>query len=198
MAGFSGVVLAAVVLIWLIAMRRDGTMRDDAAARVGRRWIIGGGIALPTLSIAALIVFGSPAGLHQLAIPADRGAGAAPLRVNAIGHQWWWELHYPTSGVRLKNELRLPVGRPVDIHTGSSDVIHSFWVPRLGGKIDAIPGHTRVVRLQADQAGTFRGQCAEFCGRGHAHMTMTVHAMPPAEFDAWHRSLAGAVAEPAR
>jgi len=97
-------------------------------------------------------------------------------------------MHYPDNGVRLKNEMRVPVGRAVDVHTQSSDVIHSFWVPRLGGKLDAVPGRTLVVRLQADRAGTYRGQCAEFCGTGHAHMTMTVIAMEPADFDAWLRT----------
>ena len=96
-------------------------------------------------------------------------------------------MHYPANGVRLRNEMRVPVGRPVDVHTQSVDVIHSFWVPRLGGKLDAVPGRTLVVRLQADRAGTYRGQCAEFCGAGHAHMTMTVIAMEPADFDAWLR-----------
>jgi cytochrome c oxidase subunit II len=77
------------------------------------------------------------------------------------------------------------VGHPVDVQTRSADVIHSFWVPRLGGKLDAIPGRTLVVRLQASQPGTFRGQCAEFCGLEHAHMVLVVHAMEPADFDAW-------------
>jgi hypothetical protein len=84
------------------------------------------------------------------------------------------------------------------VHVGSVDVIHSFWVPRLGGKLDAIPGRTGIVRLQADQAGTFRGQCAEFCGLGHAHMVMTVIAMPAAEFDAWltHKGSPPTMTEP--
>jgi cytochrome c oxidase subunit 2 len=185
MFGVATAVLVAVVLIWLFAMRRARVLPQDDAERIGRRWIVGGGIVLPVVSIVALLVFGSPAGRHQLPVPIPSGQAPAPLRVDATGHQWWWELHYPDSGVRLRNELRLPVGRPVDIHTGSADVIHSFWVPRLGGKLDAIPGRTLVVRLQADQEGTFRGQCAEFCGREHAHMTMVVLAMPPAEFDAW-------------
>ncbi|MCK7493505.1 MAG: hypothetical protein MZW92_20765 [Comamonadaceae bacterium] len=92
----------------------------------------------------------------------------------------------------LVDELRMPAGRAVDIHTESRDVIHSFWVPRLGGKLDAIPGHVRVVRLQADAPGVDRGVCAEFCGVGHADMAMTVVAMEPAAFDAWLRSRRGA------
>lgn len=189
MLGVAAVVLLGVVGVWLLAIRRArgrlALPAHDDAMRSSQRWIVGGGILLPSLTITALLVWGSPAGLHQVPWPADAGQDTAPLRVDATGQQWWWSLHYPGSGVRLRNELRLPVGRPVDIHVGSADVIHSFWVPRLGGKIDAIPGRTNVVRLQADQAGRFRGQCAEFCGQDHAHMVMTVIAMPAAEFDTW-------------
>jgi cytochrome c oxidase subunit 2 len=184
MLGVGTVVLVAMVVIWLLAMRSRRTLSAEQSRRTGRRWIIGGGVLLPAVCITALLVFGSPAGLHQLPLP-GRVQGPAPLRIDAIGHQWWWELHYPGTGLRLRNELRIPVGQPVDIHTGSSDVIHSFWVPRLGGKIDAIPGRSNIVRLQADQAGSFRSQCAEFCGTGHAHMHMTVHAMEPADFESW-------------
>jgi cytochrome c oxidase subunit 2 len=192
MLGVSALVLFGVLALWLVAMRRQApAAKDDdhrSAGQTGRRWIIGGGIILPAAAIVPLLIFGSSAGLHQLPLPLTwSGAGglASPLRIDATGQQWWWDLHYPASGARLRNELRLPVGRPVHVHVGSVDVIHSFWVPRLGGKLDAIPGRTGIVRLQADQAGSFRGQCAEFCGLGHAHMVMTVIAMPAAEFDAW-------------
>ena len=199
MLGVGTLVLLGVVALWWVAMRRQaGPPPDDqpqVADRTGRHWIVGGGIVLPAVAIVPLLIFGSPAGLHQLPLPLSTflrsGAGPTappPLRIDATGQQWWWALHYPDSGVRLRNELRLPVGRPVHVHVGSLDVIHSFWVPRLGGKLDAIPGRTGIVRLQADQAGTFRGQCAEFCGLGHAHMVMTVIAMPPAEFDDWINS----------
>ncbi|MCL4183060.1 MAG: cytochrome c oxidase subunit II [Burkholderiaceae bacterium] len=183
MAGAAALVTTAVIAIWLAAMRRHG-LPVDAAQRSGRRWIVGGGIVLPLLAIVALLVFGAPAGRHHLPWPEAAGS-PPPLRVDAIGRQWSWELHYPDSGVRLRNELRLPVGRPVHVHTQSRDVIHSFWVPSLGGKLDALPGRTLVMRLQADRPGSWRGQCAEFCGLGHAHMSMTVLAMEPAAFDAW-------------
>lgn len=193
MLGVSALVTAGVVWAWLLAMRRgrgpEGVATEAQAARHSRRWIVGGGVVLPSVVIAALLVFGTSAGLHQLPLPASwSGAGGpsvTPLRVDVTARQWSWSLHYPDSGVRLQNELRVPVGQPVDIHVGSEDVIHSFWVPRLGGKIDAIPGRVNVVRLQADQPGTFRGQCAEFCGQQHAHMVMAVIAMPGDEFDAW-------------
>lgn len=182
-------VWVGVAIAWVVAMRRRQPLDDAAAGRSARRWLYGGGIVLPSVAIVALLVFGSPAGLHQL--PLRNVAGDGAMKVHAIGHQWWWELRYADApGVMLRNELRLPVGRPIDVHTESRDVIHSFWVPRLGGKLDAIPGRTLVVRLQADEPGTFRGQCAEFCGIAHAHMVMTVIAMPPDDFDAWLKTQA--------
>ena len=193
MLGVAVLLTVGVVALWLLAMRRGRQQPNGAsettAARHGWRWMVGGGVVLPSVAITALLVWGSSAGLHQLPLARAGGGGggprAEPLRIEITARQWAWSLHYPGSGVRLENELRLPVGQPVDIHVGSDDVIHSFWVPRLGGKIDAIPGRTNVVRLQADQAGTFRGQCAEFCGLNHAHMVMTVIAMPLAEFEVW-------------
>lgn len=193
MLGVAVVVVVGVMAVWWLAMRRGRHARegatDDVAARHGLRWMVGGGIVLPSVAITALLLFGSSAGFHQLPLPlawtGAAGSGEAPMRVNVLARQWAWELEYPESGVQLVNELRMPVGLPVDFHVTSDDVIHSFWVPRLGGKIDAIPGRTNVVRLQADLAGTFRGQCAEFCGLHHAHMVMTVIAMPADAFDAW-------------
>jgi cytochrome c oxidase subunit II len=192
MFGVAIAVLLGVVALWLLAMRRNRMPGPDETTRVGRRWIIGGGIVLPAVATTALVVFGAPSGLHRLPLPIAAGE-QQPLLVNVTGHQFWWELQYPETGVRLVNELRLPVGRPVEVHTRSADVIHSFWVPRLGGKIDAVPGHVRVLRLRADEAGTFRGQCAEFCGREHAHMTMIVHAMPVDEFESWLAGQASAI-----
>lgn len=184
MLGVSGVVLVAVLVLWLSGMRRRRGARQRPAGS-GKTWLIGGGIVLPTVAIVALLVFGAGAGLHQLPLP---GAGPAPLRIDAVASQWRWEFRYGgDAGPRLENRLRLPAGRPVDIHTRSSDVIHSFWVPTLAGKLDAIPGRTLVLRVQAQQPGRWRGQCAEFCGIGHAHMVFEVEAVPAAQFDAWLR-----------
>ncbi len=197
MAGVALVVLVGVVgvvALWLRAMQRGQARRalDGGAQTPERhagtnhqdlRWIVGGGIALPLLAMSALLVFGTPAGRHQL--PWGLQAGAAPLRIEVQASQWAWDLYYPGQAEPLRDELRLPVGRAVDLHLRSADVIHSFWVPRLGGKLDAVPGRTNVLRLQADEPGVFRGQCAEFCGLDHARMVLTVRALPAAEFDAW-------------
>ena len=115
---------------------------------------------------------------------------ADTLGITITGRQWWWEIEYehpdPSKRVRTANELHIPVGRPVLIKTRSADVIHSFWVPNLHGKRDHIPGYTRPLWLQADRAGVYRGECAEFCGHQHANMAMQVIAQPPAEFEQWY------------
>lgn len=112
-----------------------------------------------------------------------------PVRIQLVGHQWWWEARYldpsPQMQFATANEIHLPVGRPVAVETDSRDVIHSFWVPNLSGKRDLIPGRPSVAWLEADRPGTFRGQCAEFCGYQHAHMALRVVAESPARFAAW-------------
>jgi cytochrome c oxidase subunit II len=111
------------------------------------------------------------------------------VTVNLIGHQWWWEIHYedsvPSRRVLTANELHIPINRPVVLKVTSRDVIHSFWVPNLQGKRDLIPGYITAVWLQADRPGTFRGQCAEFCGLQHAHMALEVVAESEQDFEGW-------------
>ncbi len=178
MFGSFGVVLVVVIALWCYAMRRP-TISDDP--RRNNRLIIGGGVLLPLLSIAGLLAVGIPAGHRMLPLPTPEDV----LRIHVTGHQWWWEIHYPDTGIRLRNELHIPAGAPVDIHLTTADVIHAFWVPRLGGKLDAIPGRTNILRLQAEQPGVYRGQCAEFCGLHHAHMQFRVTAYEPAAFRQW-------------
>jgi cytochrome c oxidase subunit II len=111
------------------------------------------------------------------------------LRIQVTGYQWWWDVQYenPVAGLRVTtaNELHIPVGRPVAIDLLSSDVIHSFWVPNLQGKIDLVPGRKNELWLQADTPGIYRGQCAEYCGAQHAHMALLVTAEPEEEFQRW-------------
>jgi cytochrome c oxidase subunit 2 len=183
MLGFATLVLAVVVALWLHALRRNPPPYDaDTARRVGRRWIVGGGVILPAASIVVLLAFGIPAGHRMLPLPPP---GEPALAIEVIGHQWWWEVRYPQSGVVTANQLVLPVGRPVDVRVTSADVIHSFWVPRLAGKIDMLPGRVNVVRLEADHVATLRGQCAEFCGAQHARMVLAVDTVAPERFAAW-------------
>ena len=183
MAIFFSLVLLAVGALWIHALRR--TPREVTvveARRIEKCWLIGGGLILPGVSILALLLLGTPVGQRMLPLPVE---GEQPLRIDITAHQWWWEVRYPDSGVVTANQLHIPAGRPVDLHLGSADVIHSFWVPRLGGKLDMIPGRTNVLRLQADQPGTYRGQCAEFCGTQHTHMQIVVIAHAEADYLAW-------------
>lgn len=180
---YASLVLIAVVSLWLIAMLRQP--KETSAAekrRIQNRWLIGGGLLLPTVSITLLLIFGIPIGHRMLPLPPEEGQ---VFRVDVTGHQWWWEMRYPNTDIVLRNQLHIPVGVPVDVHLTTADVIHAFWVPRLGGKLDAIPGRTNVLRLQADTPGVYRGQCAEFCGLHHAHMQFTVEAHAAENFAAW-------------
>ena len=111
------------------------------------------------------------------------------ITINITGHQWWWSITYedpvPSKTVSTANELHIPVGRPIMFKLHSTDVIHSFWIPNLHGKKDLIPGHPTSTWFTANQAGTYHGQCAEFCGHQHAHMGLTITAEAPEKFAAW-------------
>src|SRR5262245_1767113 len=107
------------------------------------------------------------------------------LRVKVIGHQWWWEFQYPDLGIVTASDLHLPAGRPVSLEIASVDVIHSFWVPPLGGKRDATPGSVTRIVLTADAPGEYHGQCAEFCGASHANMRHRAVVETPEAFTAW-------------
>ena len=108
-----------------------------------------------------------------------------PLTIEVVGHQWWWEVRYPGQNIITANEIHIPTGQPVEIKLTTADVIHSFWVPQLHGKLDTIPGQTNTMTLQADQAGSYRGQCAEYCGLDHAKMAFQVIAEDEETFNAW-------------
>ena len=123
------------------------------------------------------------------------------LTLQVTAAQWWWSVRYqsgePDRVFTTANEIHIPVGRPVRIELTSQDVIHSFWIPQLAGKMDVIPGQTNVAWLQADQPGAYRGQCGEYCGAQHAHMAMYVIADAPQEYALWVRDQLRAAATPA-
>jgi cytochrome c oxidase subunit 2 len=112
-------------------------------------------------------------------------AAADPLVVKAIGHQWWWEFQYPELNVVTANEVHLEAGRPVTFILESADVIHSFWIPRLGGKMDVVPNHSNTFHLTPDKPGIYYGQCVEFCGTQHANMKFRAVVETKADFEAW-------------
>lgn len=154
--------------------------------------IVGGGVVLPALLLAVLLAFG----LAPLA-RAKPANDPARLVIAVAGEQWWWRVRYTTpAGVHidLANEIRLPVGRRVDVSLSSDNVIHAFWIPALAGKVDMIPGRTTHLSLEPTRTGLFRGACAEYCGLSHALMSFPTEVMTASAFDAWLT----AQAEPAR
>src|SRR5690606_9889479 len=111
--------------------------------------------------------------------------GADDLVIEVTGNQWWWDVRYPQLGFRTANEIHLPVGRPVSVKLTSEDVIHSFWVPKLHGKLDMLPGEVTEFWLEASETGVYLGECAEFCGIQHAKMQFLVIALEEEEFGQW-------------
>jgi cytochrome c oxidase subunit 2 len=141
------------------------------------------GAGVSTLVLFVFVIWSLQA-LGTVANP----AGTPRLTVQVIGHQFWWEVRYIGAdgrGFVTANEIHIPVGAPVRVELSSADVIHSFWVPKLVGKMQMIPGQTNVTWMQTDTAGSYRGECTQLCGLQHAHMAMLVTAEPPAAFTAW-------------
>ena len=159
----------------------DAALADERGAR---RWIVLGGIVLPLIVIP--IVFVDTMRALALLSPHRQ---EADLEIDVIGWQWWWEIRYRDPGrgwsARTANEIHIPVGRRVRVFLSTGDVIHSFWVPKLAGKLDLVPGKVNVFWIEASEPGVYRGQCAEFCGLQHANMSLYVVALPPEEFADW-------------
>lgn len=171
-----------VLLVVLAALYLALFGRSELQAKVGGKtaiWV--GGIAFPLVVLTALLIYGLSLTRH-LSDPI-RGD---ELRVRITGEMWWWRVAYldgqDREVIQDANELHVPAGRPIVLELQSADVIHSFWVPRLSGKLDMIPGRRNLLRIQADHPGVFGGQCAEYCGGPHALMGFTVIAHEPAQF----------------
>ncbi|HZB57399.1 MAG TPA: c-type cytochrome, partial [Reyranella sp.] len=146
----------------------------------------GAGVVFPTVSLLLLLAYGLSA-MGSRTGPAD----AAALRITVVGEQWWWRViyHLPDgTDIESANELVIPVGERVALSLQTADVIHSFWVPNLAGKVDMIPGRTNRLTLQATEAGVSRGQCAEYCGGAHALMSFHVDARERPAFEEWLRA----------
>lgn len=172
---------------------REGVGRPRTE-RQGTGVMVGAGIVFPTIVLGVVLVFTLKA-LAAISLPsgAVRTADALPapgeLVIKVTGRQYWWQVEYldrePSKRFETANELRIPVGRTVTVRLVSDDVIHSFWVPELQGKMDLVPGRVNAMALNASRPGVFRGQCAEFCGVQHAKMAFVVVAEPPARYEAW-------------
>jgi cytochrome c oxidase subunit 2 len=177
----AGVVLLLVLVALTVALFGPRSWRKRLG---GEKLIWIGGLAFPVVVLSALLIYGLGLTSH---LKADGAPGE--MRVRVTGEMWWWRVAYLDAGgavaVTDANEVHIPVGRPVVFELESADVIHSFWVPRLAGKVDMIPGRRNLMRVQADAPGVFGGQCAEYCGGPHALMGLVVVAHEPAAFEAW-------------
>ncbi|HEX6397391.1 MAG TPA: cytochrome c oxidase subunit II [Steroidobacteraceae bacterium] len=196
-AGIATVVYLIVIAVLVFSLRRkkrDGPAPPDGVPP-GVLRAIGGALALTGVILVgwALADFFSNRALTT--VPPEA------LRIRVTAHQWWWEVEYldaiPQDRVTTANHLVIPTGKSVLLELRSRDVIHSFWVPSLNGKKDLMPGYTTQLALIAARAGQYRGECAEFCGYQHAHMSIDLTAATPEEFDAWLEGQRASAAEPA-
>ena len=179
------VIFLAVATLMVLAMRAKP---DALSHRGGMRLVLWAGGVVPTVVLLTLLVVTLPQMRPIRAAPAD-------LRIAVEGEQFWWRVRYQPAGAAAvvdANEVRVPVGRTVVLRLAAGDVLHSFWVPGLAGKMDMVPGRTNTLVVRATKPGRFRGQCAEFCGLSHALMAFDVIAMKPRAFDRWLAARASA------
>jgi cytochrome c oxidase subunit II len=189
-----GAVLILIVVMVLAVHALLATPRRRAWA-ANERFIWAGGIIFPAVTLTALL-------LYSFGLSSTFGTtrSTAAVRVEVIGHQWWWRVNYLDAGGALDfvtaNEIRIPAGKPIEVVLRSVDVIHSFSVPNLAGKLDMIPGRVNRLRMQADRPGVFRGQCAEYCGGPHAKMAFFVIAHDEPDFELWRARQRSAAVTP--
>jgi cytochrome c oxidase subunit 2 len=187
---FTIVVVAFILAVFVFSSRVGEAAPASAASSdlsLEIAWTLGPALILLMISIPTVrTIFRT-----QTALP----PGGA-LEIKVVGHQWWWDFEYP-DGIKTANELHLPSGRPVRLSLESDDIIHSFWVPQLGGKRDLVPGQINQITLVATKPGMYPGQCAEFCGLSHANMRFRVFVDSPADFAKWQAAeLAGPASTP--
>ena len=175
-------VFAFVAGMLLLAAARGRRKTEDQATvtpRWGEPFVVIAGVVVSGAILVGFFLFS----LQKVQALTDAGRRSR-LTVGVVGHDWWWEVRYPNGAVSA-NEIHIPTGVRVRLALDTDDVIHSFWVPRLGPKIDMVPGLHNTLWLEAAEPGVYRGQCAEFCGLQHANMIIRVVADTPADFDAW-------------
>lgn len=180
-AGVIGAIVMALILIAIIRFRESKNTAEPVQVHGNTRLELGWTLA-PAILLAAISV-PTVATIFSLA---EEPKGPDVVRVKVIGHQWWWEYQYDTKPqIKTATELVIPTGKKVFLTVTSVDVIHSFWVPKLGGKQDAVPNRDNFMTIEATKPGTYHGQCAEFCALSHANMRLRVVAKTPADYAAW-------------
>ncbi len=183
--------VVGVTLAWVLIRFRD---RPGALLPVQTRGHTALEIAWTIVPALVLLVIAVPT--IQVIFRTQAAPGPGALEITVLGRQWWWEFRYPTLDVVTANELHVPAGRPVALRLDGPDVIHSFWVPQLGGKRDVVPGRLNRLTFTAETPGEYRGQCAEFCGTSHANMGMRVIVDAPDAFERWVAAQRAAPGEP--
>jgi cytochrome c oxidase subunit II len=174
-----GFIFVGVIAYLIYALvRTRSPLRND---RSGTRVVIFGGMIFPAVVLLILFILNTNV-LGEVSTPDESQAN---LVIEVTGRQWWWEVHYANFEFATANEIHIPVGKPVLLKLRAEDVIHSFWVPELHGKMDMIPGRVNDFWIQADKEGTYRGECAEYCGRQHARMQFLVVAESEIAFQDW-------------
>ncbi len=173
-------IVGGILLYTVIRFRRRRGQEGMPPQTHGNTPLEIGWTIAPTIVLIAIAV---PTLIYIFDIAEPPGPGA--LEINVTGHQWWWEFEYPEQNVVTANELHVPVDVPVKVNLRSDDVIHSFWIPKLAGKVDVIPKNVNPMKFTAERTGVFFGQCAEFCGVAHAHMRFRVVVEQQDEFDEW-------------
>jgi cytochrome c oxidase subunit II len=197
---FGGLALVSglLILAWVRRGKRGFSAADEEDPHPGERvgwWVVlGMGVVFPLAVVTALFIVSDGLIIHVTEAPA---AAKTALTVEAVGHQWYWEFRYPGTNAVTADEMHMPVDTPVDLVATTADVIHSFWVPELNRKIDTIPGQRNRIELYANRVGVYRGQCAEYCGLQHAHMSMLVFVQSKAAYRKWLRNQAAPARAPA-
>ena len=190
MLGAAGVVfLGTVVMLgygW-VRRRKEGLPIFGEDEGLNRGLVVAFGIVIPIGVLVPLFIVANLVVLPDTAAPDPR---STRMTIEVIGHQWFWEVRYPGTKAITANEIHIPAGERVNVIATTADVIHSLWVPQLNRKIDMIPGRRNRIVFDASKPGVYRGQCAEFCGLQHAHMSMKVFADPPDEFRRWLANMA--------
>ena len=180
-----GVIALLLFLGW--ARRNRDQLPFGGGERAATILVVSLGIAVPVVVLATLFVWSDIFVLRSTAAPSVK---STQMTIDVVGRQWFWEVRYPGTKAVTANEIHIPTRTRVNVVGTTADVIHSFWVPELNRKMDFIPGHPNRLLLEADQPGAYRGQCAEYCGLQHAHMSMWVYADPPDRFRAWLANMA--------
>lgn len=192
-AAFVFLLVISFLAYGLFHRRREASNEEpNLEDHGGTRMVLLGGIAFPIVVLIILFVVT----LIALEAQAREDTGSHVFTVDVIAHRWWWEFQYPDQGIDTANEVHIPTGQPVLMQVTSDDVIHSFWVPRLQRKVDAVPGRTNDVTLQANADGTYLGECSEYCGLQHAHMHFDVVAESSDAFNTWVAGQQAAAPEP--